>query len=211
MGSTGRLSKALQSVAPNEADKLKRAGREARDARRRDADPDVDEAVTSRIAATLRKKRREDPVRGLTIAQKTAERAAKKVAAEFDVSPEERAKIEAYHHDRIAESEAQGSNKSSDERWDVKANSLARRERNAILREAAMVSEDDAKADWRAHVGSKEKSGLGWNAHRREAAALDAPLEPNTEADAAALEKFKTAATDGTLGFMQPVIRSGGR
>ena len=74
----------------------------------------------------------------------------------------------------------------------------------AGLQRNAENAERKAKGNWRAHVGSKEKSGLGWNAHRREAAALDAPIEPNPEADAAALGAFQTMVTNGNAPWLAP-------
>lgn len=211
-----RLTDALKFVDPDVAGSLDRAGRAARDARRaRRSDGLEDEALLPEgMAARLRAEGREDPNRALTRARMKAKRAAKAAARDLEDAPTGDAleKFSAYHAERAVQEEAPVPPASKADSTDdipladidIRAESLARRARNAALQKATAKTEAQAEADWVKRTGGKSKLGVGFKEHGREEAGRSAPLPLDQEADAAALEEFRRLAESGEAPWLEP-------
>lgn len=211
-----RLTDALQFVDPDVAGNLDRAGRAARDARRqRRSDGLEDETLLPEgMAARLRAEGREDPNRALTRARMKAQRAAKAAARDLEDAPTAQAleKFEAYHAERAVQEQERvlpaATTDSTDDiplaDIDIRALSLARRERNEALQKAAAEEEAKAKTDWVKRTGGKDRLGVGFRGHGREEAARVEPLSPDPEADAAALAEFHRLAESGEAPWLEP-------
>ena len=199
-----QLGNALKYVAPDVAGDLNRAGRAARDARRaRRFDGLEDETLLPEgMAARLRAEGREDANHAVRRAAAKAKRAAKAAARELEDAPtaESLEKFEAYHAERAVQEEVPVPPAAKDDSTDdiplaeidIRAESLARRARNAALQKAAAKTEAQAEADWVKRTGGKSKLGVGFKDYGREEAGRSAPMNPDPEADAAALADFQT-------------------
>lgn len=210
-----QLGNALKYVAPDVAGDLNRAGRAARDARRqRQTDGLEDEKLLPEgMAARLRAEGREDANHALRRAAVRARRVAKATARELEDAPTDEAleKLAAYHAERIAPEEepvlpAAKADSIDDiplADIDIRAESLARRARNAALQKAAAEEEAKAKADWVKRTGGKNRLGVGFKGHGREEAVRNGPLPPDPEADAAALAEFRRLAESGEAPWLE--------
>ncbi len=199
-----QLGNALKYVAPDVAGDLNRAGRAARDARRaRRFDGLEDETLLPEgMAARLRAEGREDANHAVRRAAAKAKRAAKAAARDLEDAPtaESLEEFEAYHAERAAQADVPAPPAAKDDSTDdiplaeidIREASLARRALNEALQKAAAEEEAKAKADWVERTGGKSKLGVGFKGHGREEAGRSAPMNPDPEADAAALADFQT-------------------
>lgn len=211
-----RLTEALRFVDPDVAGSLDRAGRAARDARRqREYDGlEHEELLPDGLASRLRAEGREDANHAVRRAAAKAKRAAKAAARELEDAPtaESLEKFEAYHAERAVQEEVPVPPAAKDDSTDdiplaeidIRAESLARRARNAALQKAAAKTEAQAEADWVKRTGGKGKLGVGFRGHGREEAGRDAPLTDDPRADAAALAEFRRLAESGEAPWLAP-------